>query len=67
MQCRCLLLLIAAAVGVNSQANIDTVEPICRTLPESNRTNNEYFGYSAVLHQLSGPIYDINSGLDATR
>ena len=65
MQWKCLLLLMTAAVGVNSQANIDTLEPIYRSFPDTE-TNNEYFGYSVVLHQLSVPTNRANS-LSQTR
>ena len=66
MQWRCLVLLTAVAVGVNSQANVDTMEPIVRAFPEVNPTGNEYFGYSVLLHQLSIPT-DRASSLETTR
>ena len=66
MQWRCLVLLMAAAVGVNSQANVDTMEPIVRAFPEADPTGNEYFGYSVLLHQLTNPT-DRASSLEKTR
>ncbi len=51
----CLLHLLCTRAVLSQSDNVDTLQPILRTSPPADGTENGFFGYSLVLHQMREP------------
>ena len=66
----CLVLAALRAQGALSPVNnIDILEPIVRVSPAFSEPDNDYFGWSAILHQIEEPAANDNldQRVDKTR
>ena len=63
----CLLSLAACLGRSRAASNIDVLEPIVRVSPAQG-SNEDYFGYAVVLHQVEVPDRgDFHGALNAAR